>query len=80
MPSIYEAILEAERGGEPAALATVIRARGSVPRHETSKMLVFGDGRIETYQVGGIEGLSDSHVEFLVLRRAIKRASIESAR
>jgi xanthine dehydrogenase accessory factor len=46
MPSVYEAILEAERTGQPAALATVIRARGSVPRHETSKMLVFPDGRI----------------------------------
>jgi xanthine dehydrogenase accessory factor len=53
MPSIYEAILEAERGGEPAALATVIRARGSVPRHETSKMLVFGDGRIVGTVGGG---------------------------
>ncbi len=53
MPSIYEAILEAERTGQPAALATVIRARGSVPRHETSKMLVFADGRIVGTVGGG---------------------------
>jgi xanthine dehydrogenase accessory factor len=42
---IYQAILEAKREGRPAALATVIRARGSVPRHATSKMLVFPDGQ-----------------------------------
>jgi len=53
MPSIYEAILEAERSGQLAALATVIRARGSVPRHETSKMLVFADGRIVGTVGGG---------------------------
>ena len=51
--SIYEAILEAERGGQPAALATVIRARGSVPRHEASKMLVYADGRIVGTVGGG---------------------------
>lgn len=53
MPSIYETILEAERSGQPAALATVIRARGSVPRHESSKMLVFADGRIVGTVGGG---------------------------
>jgi len=54
MESIYEAIVQAQRNGQPAALATVIRARGSVPRHESSKMLVFADGRI-TGTVGGGE-------------------------
>jgi xanthine dehydrogenase accessory factor len=53
MQSIYEAILEAEHSGQPAALATVIRARGSVPRHETSKMLVLADGRIVGTVGGG---------------------------
>jgi xanthine dehydrogenase accessory factor len=53
MPSIYEAILDAQRSGQPAALATVIRARGSVPRHETSKMLVYADGRIVGTVGGG---------------------------
>jgi xanthine dehydrogenase accessory factor len=43
---IYQAILDARRAGRPAALATVIRAQGSVPRHATSKMLVFADGQI----------------------------------
>ena len=53
MQSIYEAVLEAIRSGQPAALATVIRARGSVPRHETSKMLVYADGRIAGTVGGG---------------------------
>jgi xanthine dehydrogenase accessory factor len=53
MQSIYEAILEAVHSGQPAALATVIRARGSVPRHETSKMLVYEDGRIAGTVGGG---------------------------
>jgi len=53
MPSIYEAILEAQRSGQPAALATVIRAQGSVPRHEASKMLVYADGRIVGTVGGG---------------------------
>lgn len=43
--TIYQAILDAKREGHAAALATVIRARGSVPRHATSKMLVFPDGK-----------------------------------
>ena len=42
---IYQAILDAKREGRSAALATVVRAQGSVPRHAASKMLVFADGR-----------------------------------
>ncbi len=42
---IYEALLEAKRGGRPAVLATVIRDQGSVPRHAGAKMLIFPDGR-----------------------------------
>lgn len=43
---IYQEILNARREGRPAALATVVRAQGSVPRHAASKMLVFSDGQI----------------------------------
>ena len=34
---IYQAILDAKRNGRPVALATVIRAQGSVPRHAASR-------------------------------------------
>ena len=51
--SIYERMAELERSGGLAALATVIRVQGSVPRHVGSKMLVFPDGRIEGTVGGG---------------------------
>jgi xanthine dehydrogenase accessory factor len=50
---IYRTLLDAKRDGRPTALATVIRARGSVPRHATSKMLVFPDGQIVGTVGGG---------------------------
>ena len=42
---IYTAILEARAQGRRAVLCTVVRARGSAPRHAGSKMLVFEDGQ-----------------------------------
>jgi xanthine dehydrogenase accessory factor len=51
--SLFARLAELERSGQPAALATVVRARGSVPRHEGSKMLVYPDGRIEGSIGGG---------------------------
>ena len=50
---ILERLTEADRKGQPVALCTVIRAQGSVPRHEGSKMLVFEDGSIEGSIGGG---------------------------
>lgn len=44
--SLFTRLADLQRKGEPAALATVIRARGSVPRHPASKMLVYADGKI----------------------------------
>jgi len=53
---VYEAALEAIRRGEPAALATVIEARGSTPREAGAKMLVYADGRtVGTVGGGGLE-------------------------
>jgi xanthine dehydrogenase accessory factor len=49
---VYEAVLAAQNSGEPAALATVIAAQGSAPRHVGSKMLVRADGSF-TGTVGG---------------------------
>lgn len=48
----FDTLAEIERTGQAAALATVVRARGAVPRHAGSKMLVYGDGRV----VGTIGG------------------------
>ncbi len=53
---IYKTILDAERQGRPVALATVVRAKGSVPRRAASKMLVFADGQtVGTVGGGEIE-------------------------
>ena len=50
---IVTELLAAQQAGEPVVLATVIKARGSVPRHSGTKMLVFGDGRISGTIGGG---------------------------
>jgi xanthine dehydrogenase accessory factor len=50
---VFEAALEAIRGGEPAALVTVVEARGATPREAGAKMLVYTDGRTEGTVGGG---------------------------
>lgn len=42
---VYEAALEAIRGGEPAAVVTVIERLGVGPRKSGAKMIVYADGR-----------------------------------
>jgi xanthine dehydrogenase accessory factor len=46
-------LIEAQDSGEPLVLATVIKARGSVPRQSGAKMLVYSDGRISGTIGGG---------------------------
>jgi xanthine dehydrogenase accessory factor len=41
---VLDFLAGARRGGTPAALATVVRVRGSAYRHEGSKLAVAGDG------------------------------------
>jgi xanthine dehydrogenase accessory factor len=49
---IYEEIVRARREGASLALATIILRKGSTPRKDAAKMLIFEDGR----QVGTIGG------------------------
>ncbi len=57
MPSIFQALAELEKSGESGVLCTIIRSRGSTPRHAGSKMLVFPDGNfIGTVGGGEVEG------------------------
>lgn len=51
--SLYSTLAEIERTGGSAALVTVIRVQGSVPRHTGSKMIVFPDGSIDGTVGGG---------------------------
>jgi xanthine dehydrogenase accessory factor len=46
-------LLELREKGQPVALATVVKARGSVPRHAGSKMLIYPDGRQDGTIGGG---------------------------
>jgi len=64
MKSIYEAVVEIEKRNETAALCTIVRSQGSTPRHTTSKMLVYPDGRI-LGTVGGGEVENRVHAEAL---------------
>jgi xanthine dehydrogenase accessory factor len=56
--SVYEAITRAAAEARPAALATVLRTKGSVPRHAGSKMLIdVEEGLVGT--IGGGCGEAD---------------------
>ena len=45
--------MTAQEAGEPVVLATIVRVRGSVPRHVGTKMLVYEDGRFSGTVGGG---------------------------
>ncbi|MEX1247174.1 MAG: XdhC family protein [Anaerolineales bacterium] len=50
---VFSRLAALEAGGQSAALCTVTRTSGSVPRRAGAKMLVFPDGRIEGTVGGG---------------------------
>ena len=68
MNDIYRAILELQEQGEAGSLCTIIKTRGSTPRHEGSKMLVFSDGSF----IGTVGG---GEVETRVIREALSSIS-----
>ena len=61
---ILEELVLAKQKGNPVALAVIVKARGSVPRHTGTKMLVYADGR-SSGTIGGGE------LEARVLRQAL---------
>nr|MBN1228550.1 XdhC family protein [Anaerolineae bacterium] len=50
---LFEGIVAAVSSGKNVALATIIRDRGSVPRHTGTKMLVYPDGSFKGTIGGG---------------------------
>lgn len=50
--TVFEALVNAQKNGIPAVLATITETQGSMPRHVGSKMLIYADGSI----VGTIGG------------------------
>ncbi len=63
--SIISALAALEANGEAGALCTIIETRGSTPRHQGSKMLVYADGSF----VGTVGG---GEVENLVRHEALQ--------
>lgn len=61
--AVYQALAALQETGETAALCTVVRTSGSVPRREGAKMLVYADGRT----VGTVGG---GELEVRVIARA----------
>ena len=52
-PRILQELLTAQRDTTAVSLATIVKARGSVPRHVGTKMLVYADGRTSGTIGGG---------------------------
>jgi len=53
MSDLEQNILDASRGQHDAAIATIVRTKGSTPREIGARMLVSGDGSIEGTVGGG---------------------------
>lgn len=53
MNSLFETLADLEKRGVSAALCTIIREQGSVPRHTGSKMIVLADGSVQGTIGGG---------------------------
>ncbi len=78
--ALFDLIHEAQAQGQDIALATVVRTRGSVPRHAGSKMVVWPDGQIAGTVGGGmleskvidsaLEAIASSRPEFLTYQMA----------
>ncbi len=49
---IYEEIVELRRAGLKAALATIVARKGSTPRKDAAKMIIYEDGR-QSGSIGG---------------------------
>ena len=69
MDDVFSALAELKRNGASGALCTIIKTKGSTPRKEGSKMLVYANGSI----VGTVGG---GEVEGRIIKEALN--SIES--
>jgi len=55
--SIFQTIVDLETRGEPAIFCEIVDSKGSTPRHQGSKMIVYPDGHIQGTVGGGeVEG------------------------
>lgn len=73
---VFAAVTDALERGEPAALVTIVAARGSTPQRVGAKMLVFADGRT----VGTIGGGCYENDAFGKAREAIRNRTPQLVR
>jgi xanthine dehydrogenase accessory factor len=71
--TLFQALVEIEKNNGTGALCTIIKSKGSTPRHVTSKMLVYPDGHI----IGTVGG---GEVENRVIKEAIKAMDDKTSR
>jgi xanthine dehydrogenase accessory factor len=71
--NLFQALVDLEKGNGAGALCTIIKSKGSTPRHVTSKMLVYPDGHI----IGTVGG---GEVENRVIKEAIKAIADKTPR
>ena len=64
-PSLYTVLTALETSGGSAVLCTIVRERGSVPRHAGSKMLVYPDGHV-------LDTVGGGEMESRVVRAALE--------
>ena len=77
MKEIYEALREIRTEGKNAALATIVRTRGSTPREVGTKMVVREDGRFFG-TIGGGCGEAEVWAEAMQVIRKTKRPRLMS--
>jgi len=68
VPDIFEEIVALRRKGERAALAIIISRRGSTPRRDAAKMLIYDDGRTSGSIGGGCAEAEVCNAARLVIR------------
>jgi xanthine dehydrogenase accessory factor len=73
---VFQAVGEALRCGESAALVTIIRTHGSTPQRVGAKMLVFADGRT----IGTIGGGCYENDAFWKARKSIETSKHQVAK
>lgn len=71
--TFFQALVEIEKNNGTGALCTIIRSKGSTPRHVTSKMLVYPDGHV----IGTVGG---GEVENRVIKEALKAMDVKTPR
>ena len=77
MKELYQALQDIKTEGQAAALATIVRTRGSTPREVGTKMVVREDGRFFG-TIGGGCGEAEVWAEAMQVLRRTKRPRLMS--